>query len=228
MFLSETEWSALKLSLLLATGASLVALPPGVLLGWLLARRHFPFKTAVEVLAYLPLVVPPVVTGYFILVLFGRHGWLGEPLLEWFGVHIIFDWKGMLLASAASGFPLLVRSVRTAVEGVDARLEQAAATLGFTPWRVFWRVTLPLAWPGLLAGTVLCFARAVGEFGATRVVGLNTDGNRTLPLEIYYQIEAPDGSGTGLLRLVLLSLLLSGAALAVCELLLRRRKGGGP
>ena len=225
--LSPAEWSALKLSLFLSAGAVLLALPPGVLLGWLLARRRFPGKVWVEVLVLLPLVVPPVVTGYGILVLFGRHGWLGRPLLEWFGVHVVFDWKGMMLAAAASGLPLLVRSVRTAIEGVDARLELAAATLGFTPWRVFLNVTLPLAWPGLVAGLVLCFARAVGEFGATRVVGLNTDGNRTLPLEIYAQIEASDGSGGGLLRLVLLSLLLSGAALWTCEMVLRRRKEQG-
>lgn len=225
--LSPAEWSALKLSLFLSAGAVVLALPPGVLLGWLLARRRFPGKVGVEVLVLLPLVVPPVVTGYGILVLFGRQGWLGRPLLEWFGVHVVFDWKGMMLAAAASGLPLLVRSVRTAVEGVDVRLELAAATLGFAPWRVFWTVTLPLAWPGLVAGGVLCFARAVGEFGATRVVGLNTDGNRTLPLEIYAQIEAPDGSGGGLLRLVLLSLLLSGAALWICEALLRRRKEPG-
>jgi molybdate transport system permease protein len=226
LILSETEWSALKLSLLLAGGAALVTLPPGVLLGWLLARRQFPYKLLVEILVFLPLVTPPVVTGYIILIFCGRHGWLGKPLLDGFGLQMVFAWPGMLLAAAASGFPLLVRSVRTAIEGVDVRLEQAAATLGFPPWRVFWRITLPLAWPGVLAGSVLCFARAVGEFGATRVVGMNTDGHRTLPLEIYYQIDAPDGTGVELLRLVLLSLLLSAGALCLCEFLLRRKNRG--
>jgi molybdate transport system permease protein len=226
LLFSDTEWSALKLSLLLAGGAACLTLPPGVLLGWLLARRQFPFKLLVEVLIFLPLVAPPVVTGYFILLFCGRHGWLGKPLLDWFDLPIVFAWPGMLLAAAASGFPLIVRSVRTAIEGVDVRLEQVAATLGFPPWRVFWCITLPLAWPGVLAGSVLCFARAVGEFGATRVVGVNTAGHRTLPLEIYYQIEAPDGTGVALLRLVLLSLLLSAGALCLCEFLLRQKNRG--
>lgn len=213
--LTTTEASAIRLSLGVAATATLVALPPGVLLGWLLARRRFPGKILVEAASLLPLVLPPTVTGYFLLVLLGRGG----PLA---GLHLLFSWKAMVLAAAAVGFPLLVRASRAAFEAVDPGLGRAARTLGCSRAGEFFSVTLPLAWPGLLAGTVLCFARAIGEFGATRMVSLNTDGQRTIALEVFQLVETPGDHGHALLRLVLFSVLLSLLALGVGEFIVRR------
>lgn len=193
-------------------------LPPGLLLGWLLARHKFPGKTLVELLALLPLVLPPTVTGYGLLVVFGRNGVLG-------GWDILFTWKAMLMAAAVVGFPLLVRSAQAGFEGVDSKLEAAARTLGCSRFQSFFRVTLPLAWPGLLAGAVLCFARGLGEFGATRMVAMNTPGQRTLALEIYQLVETPGDHTAALLHLVLISLGLSALALLASHLLTRRWRG---
>lgn len=216
--LTAAEGSAVRLSLLIAAGATAVALPPGLWLGWVLARKRFPGKLLVEMAAMLPLVLPPTVTGYLLLVVFGRRGWLG-------GFDILFTWKAMLLAAAAVGFPLLVRSARAAFEAVDPKLGPAARTLGCSPLGEFFSVTLPLAWPGLLAGLLLCFARAIGEFGATRMVSLNTDGQRTIALEIFQLVETPGDHGGALLRLVLVSIGLSALALVICEALARRWTG---
>lgn len=213
--LHPDQLAALRLTLALAGGATLLALPPGLLLGWVLARRTFPGKMLVEILILLPLVVPPTVTGYGLLLLFGRHGLLGS----W---GFLFTWKAMLLAAAVAGFPLLVRSAQAAFESVDPRWGAAARTLGCSAVGSFFRVTLPLAWPGLLAGLVLCFARALGEFGATRMVSLNTPGTRTLALEIYQLAETPGDHSAALVRLVLVSLGLSALALLACQILNRR------
>ena len=217
--LTPEAWSAVRLSLLLATGATALALPPGVLLGWLLARRTFPGKALLETLVLLPLVLPPTVTGYALLILFGRQGALGD----W---NFLFTWKAMLAAATVVGFPLLVRSAQSAFEAVDPKLAAAARTLGCSAIGGFFRVTLPLAWPGLLAGVVLCFARALGEFGATRMVSLNTPGQRTMALEIYRLVETPGDHNAALLRLVLVSLALSASALLVCTALTRRWRPG--
>jgi len=213
------------MSLEVGVGALLLLLPIGVGLGWLLARRRFRGKAILEAVVLLPLVLPPVVTGYLLLVLFGRRGWIGEPLFEWFGIRVAFTTLGMVLAGAAVGLPLLVRAVRLAVENVEPGLEAAARTLGAGPWETFRRITLPLARSGILAGSLLAFARAVGEFGATVMVAPNTPGTRTLALEIYREASTPGGEGA-VLRLALLSILLSFAALLGTEWLARPRRSG--
>jgi len=213
------------MSLEVGVGALLLLLPIGVGLGWLLARRRFRGKAILEAVVLLPLVLPPVVTGYLLLVLFGRRGWIGEPLFEWFGIRVAFTTLGMVLAGAAVGLPLLVRAVRLAVENVDPGLEAAARTLGAGPWETFRRITLPLARSGILAGSLLAFARAVGEFGATVMVAPNTPGTRTLALEIYREASTPGGEGA-VLRLALLSILLSFGALLGTEWLARPRRSG--
>jgi len=226
--LTPPDWSALRMSLWVAGWALLVSLPPGIGLGWLLARKRFAGKTLVEVITFLPLVIPPVVTGYFILVLFGRNGIFGKPWLAWTGVEIVFTTRGMVLAGAIVSFPLLVRALRSSFEAVDPGLEQAARTLGCSHWSAFWSVTLPLAWPGLLSGSLLAFARALGEFGATRMVSLNTDGTRTLALEVFQLAETPGTDPSAILRLAGLSVLLSAIALFLCEQLARRWRPAAP
>lgn len=218
--ISPAEASALALSLKVAFGCALVTAIPGVFVGWLLARRRFPGKTVVDALVHLPLVLPPVVTGYLLLLLFGRRGWLGETL----GLEVAFTWKAAVLASAVVGFPLMVRAVRLSVELVDARCEEAAATLGASPWRVWLTVTLPLALPGVLTGLVLSFARSLGEFGATIVFAGNIAGEtRTLPLALYTYAQVPGGDAPAL-RLMGIALALSFAALLASEWLARRMR----
>lgn len=175
-------------TVLMAAVATLVMLPPGVALAWLLARREFPGRTVLEALVSLPLVVPPVATGLILLKLFGRRGPLGA-LLEPLGVEIVFTWKAVVVAMAVMGLPLLVRAARAGFEQVDRRCEAIAATLGARPWRVFWTVSLPLARRGLLAGTVLGFSRAIGEFGATIMLAGALPGARTLSVAIYRNAE---------------------------------------
>lgn len=219
--LTSAEWSALGMSLLVGSVALLLALPFGLGLGWLLARRSFRGKLAVEALVFLPLVLPPVVTGYFLLVILGANGWIGGVLRDVFGVRVVFTWFAMALAGAVVGLPFLVRAVRLSVEAVDPGLEAAARTLGAGPWSVFWRVTLPLARPGLIAGALLAFVRALGEFGATVMVAPNVAGTRTLALEIYRQASIPGGEGA-VLRLAAISVALSFAALMGSEWLFAR------
>ena len=227
--LTPAEWSAFRLSLLVAAAATLASLPFGVALGYLLARRAFPGKAAVETAVNLPLVLPPVVTGYLLLVLLGRRGPLGALLHDWFGVSVVFTWQGAAAASAVMAFPLLVRAVRLAFAGADPRLEQAARTLGAGRLRTFFRVSLPLARRGVIAGAVLAFARSLGEFGATVMIAGNIPGEtQTIPLYIYSQLNAPGGlerSG----RLVVASVVIAAAALIASEVLESRaaRRGGG-
>ena len=165
--LSPTEWTAIRLSLRVATVATLVATPIGITVAWLLARRDFWGKSALDAAIHLPLVLPPVVTGYLLLLPLGRRGLIGGWLADYLGIVFAFRWTGAALACGIMAFPLLVRPIRLSIEAVDRRLEQAAGTLGAEPWRVFLTITLPLALPGVLAGMVLGFAKAIGEFGAT-------------------------------------------------------------
>ncbi len=224
--LNALEWSALRMSLLVAGAGLAVAVPLGVFLGWLLARRRFRGKALLEALIFLPLVLPPVLTGYLLLVVFGREGGLGRLAWQGLGVQIAFTWVAMALAAAVVGLPLLVRSVRLAVEGVDPGLEAASRTLGHGPWRTLWKVTLPLARPGIIAGAVLAFARGLGEFGATVMVAPNVPGTRTLALEIYRQAAIP-GHEAEIFRLAAVSVGLSVAALLVTEWIAARERRSG-
>ncbi|TWT34274.1 molybdate ABC transporter permease subunit [Blastopirellula retiformator] len=220
--MTPAEFSAIAVSLQVALAAVFCSLPLGIAAGWLLARKRFPGKLLVETCVNLPLVMPPVVTGYLLLIAFGRQGPLGGWLERWFGVQLVFDWKGAALAAAVVSFPLLVRSIRSAIAGVDVRLEDAARTLGAGPWDLFFSVTLPLARRGVIAGAVLAFARALGEFGATIMIAGNIAGEtRTIPLMIYSELETPGGEGQ-ITLLILASILISAAALLVSEYLERR------
>ncbi len=184
--LTAEEWHALRLSFQVAACAALLGLPPAVAIGYGLARSSLRGKWLVEVLVNVPLVLPPVVVGYLLLVCFSPHGPLGSILLAWFGVKIVFTWWAAVLASVVVSFPLMVRAIRLAFQAVDPRLEMAARSLGAGPLRSFWTVSLPLAHRGLIAGCVLGFARSLGEFGATIMVAGNIEGQtRTIPLAIY-------------------------------------------
>lgn len=223
---SPAELVAIALSLKVATVAALASLPFGIAMGWLLARREFFGKSLLDALVHLPLVLPPVVVGYALLVLLGNNGAIGAPLREWFGIGFAFRWTGAALASAIMGFPLMVRSIRLSIEAADRRLEQAASTLGATPWRVFRSVTLPLAWPGILAGAVLAFAKALGEFGATITFVSNIPGQtQTLPLAIYNELQAPGGEPAAL-RMVIISVAIAFGAVYVSHLMRERSKRG--
>jgi len=222
--LSPTEWSAVWLSLKVATGVALVTAIPAVLLGWLLARREFRGKVALESIIHAPLVVPPVATGYLLLILFGRTGYMGRWLEEWFGWRLIFTWQGAVLASAIVALPLAVRSVRLAVSLVDRGLEEAAQTLGYHPARVFFKITLPLAGPGILGGILLAFSRSLGEFGATITFAGNIEGaTQTLPLAIHAALQIP-GEETAAMRLVGFSIGLCFLSLITSEWLTRKAK----
>ncbi|HUU28144.1 MAG TPA: molybdate ABC transporter permease subunit [archaeon] len=218
--MSQAELSAVTLSLFMGFCAVSLCIVPGVLMALILARRSFPGKILVETVVFLPLVIPPVATGYFLLRLFGQKSLLGG-LLAGLGVRVVFSWSGMALAAALMGFPLLVRTVRAWLENVDPQLESAARTLGCSRIQTFFSVTLPLSWPGIVAGSVLCFARALGEFGATAMVSAGTPDQRTIPLEIFRHYQTP-GHEEAVLRLVLISIALSAAALAMSEVLIRK------
>ena len=174
-----------------------------------------------NVVINLPLVLPPVVTGYLLLVAFGRNGFIGQFLDRWFGLQIVFTWKAAALASAIMAFPLMVRSIRLALSSVDVHLEQAARTLGAGPWDTLWTITLPLARHGIIAGCVLAFARSIGEFGATIMVSENTQGSRTIPLEIYNLLESPGGVQKAQ-GLVIASIAIAAVAMLIGEILERR------
>ncbi len=222
--LSPAEWSAVWLSLKVALGVAVVTAVPAVLIGWLFARKEFRGKLILESLVHAPLVIPPVVTGYLLLVTFGRNGVLGKWLADVFDIRLVFTWQGAVLASAIVAFPLAVRSVRLAVSMVDQRLEEAAQTLGYNRFRVFMKVTLPLAWPGILGGILLAFSRSLGEFGATITFAGNVEGStQTLPLAIYSALQVP-GEETLAMRLVVASLILCFASLLISELLTRKAK----
>lgn len=226
--LSPEEQQIIGLSLKVAATATLFSLPPGVALAYLLSRYSFPGKALLSGLTHLPLILPPVVTGYALLLLFGRSGPLGR-LLEPMGIVFAFDWTGAALAAAVMGFPLLVRAVRLSFDMVDPRIESAAETLGARPIVRFLTITLPLALPGVAAGTVLAFAKALGEFGATITFVASIPGEtRTLPLAIYSLTQLPDGEAA-LLRLILISIGVSIGALVLSEWGARsvaRRVGG--
>ena len=229
--LTPDEWSAVRLSLLVAVTATGVSLPFGIALGRVLARRSFLGKALVETVLNLPLVMPPVVTGYLLLVLLGRQGILGRWLYEWFGVAIVFTWKGAALASAVMAFPLMIQAIRLAFAGVDPRLEQAARTLGAGWWETFWRIALPLARRGIVAGAVLGFARSLGEFGATIMIAGDIPGQtETIPLYVYGAASSPGGMEQSA-RLVVVSILIAAAALVLARRLevdmSRSRRYGG-
>lgn len=228
--LTPEEIAALWLSAKVAFFCTLLILIPGVLLGWVLARKRFFGKALLDSVVHLPLVLPPVVPGFLLLLLFGSQGFLGKWLQETFGISIAFTWMGAVVASAIMALPLMVRSARLAVSQVDRGLELAAQSLGAHPVRVFFSITLPLALPGILTGMVLAFSRSLGEFGATITFVGNIEGEtRTLPLAIYTYTQIPGGDVPAL-RLVLLSLLLAFAALYfsnVMEQRALRRIGSG-
>lgn len=219
---SPLEIEALLLSLRVALWSVAFSLPVGLFTAWLLARHEFPGKGALNGIVHLPLVLPPVVVGYLLLVLLGREGPLGRFLFDVFGVSLPFTWEGAALAAAVMAFPLMVRAMRLSLEAVDQRLEAAARTLGARPPMVFLTVTLPLMAPGILVGAMLAFARALGEFGATITFAANIPGEtRTLPLALFSLTQTPDGE-TQALRLAGLSVLLALAALGASEVLARR------
>jgi molybdate transport system permease protein len=220
--LTDSEWQAIALSLRVALVSVAGSLPLGIVMAWLLARRQFPGKLLLDGLVHLPLVVPPVVVGYGLLVLFGRRGPIGGWLHDELGITLIFTWKGAALASAVMGFPLMVRAIRLSLEAVDRKLEAAARTLGAGPLDTFLSITLPLALPGVLVGSVLAFARGLGEFGATIIFVGNIPGEtRTIPIAIYTATQEPGGD-IAALRLSIVALLLSLVALVASELLARR------
>lgn len=226
--LSPEEWEIVILSVKVSGAAVALTLPVAFGLAWLLARLHFPGKLMIDALVHLPLVVPPVVTGWLLLLAFGHNGPIGRWLENWFGISLMFRWTGAALAAAVMALPLMVRAMRLSIESVDRRLEGAARTLGARPARVFWTITLPLSLPGVLAGAVLGLARSIGEFGATITFVSNIPGEtRTLPLAIYSALQLPDGD-TLVARLALISIALSLGALLISELLARRTSHGGP
>ena len=219
--LSAEEWDAVRLSIKVASVAMLASLPFGIAIAWLLARRDFWGKSLLNGLVHLPLVLPPVVTGYLLLLSFGTRGPIGSFLAE-FGIVFSFRWTGAALASAVMGFPLMVRAIRLSIEAVDTKLEAAAATLGANRIFVFLTVTLPLIVPGIIAGMILCFAKAMGEFGATITFVSNIPGQtQTLPSAIYSFTQVPGGDPEAL-RLTAISVLISLGALMASEFLARR------
>ncbi len=223
MFTPE-ELTTIALSVRVAALASLGALPLAVAVGWLLARRRFPGKALLDALVHLPLVLPPVVVGYALLAAFGSQGPAGRFLGQ-FGIELAFRWTGAALAAGIMGFPLMVRTIRLSIENVDRRLEQAAATLGASPWRRFFTITLPLAWPGLVAGAVLGFAKALGEFGATiTFVSAIPGETRTLSSAIYGLMQVPGGEAA-IWRLAAVAIAISLFALLASEWLVRRQRG---
>ena len=224
--LDATEWGIVALSLKVGGVAMLVTLPVAFALAWLLARVRFPGKVVVDAAIHLPLVVPPVVTGWLLLLAFGPNGPVGAWLLDWFGITVLFRWTGAAIAAGVMALPLMVRAMRISIEAVDRRLENAARTLGAGPWRVFWTLTLPLSIPGVLAGAVLGFARSIGEFGATITFVSNVPGEtQTLPLAIYSALQQP-GADALVWRLSCVSVGLSLVALIASELLTRRAGRG--
>jgi molybdate transport system permease protein len=219
---TAAEWGIVALSLKIGGAAILVTLPIAYALALLLARGRFRGRVLLDGLVHLPLVVPPVVTGWLLLLAFAPAGPVGGLLERWFGVGVLFRWSGAAIAAGVMALPLMVRAIRLSIEGVDRRLESVARTLGAGRWRVFWTVTAPLSLPGVLAGMVLGFARALGEFGATITFVSNVPGETTtLPLAIYSALQVPGGEA-GVVRLAILSVLLSLAALLLSEWLVRR------
>ena len=227
--LSPVEVETLLLSLRVAIWSVIISLPFGIMAAWMLSRRQFFGHIVIDGLIHLPLVMPPVVVGYLLLILLGKHGPVGGFLSDVFGVTVIFTWKGAAVASAVMAFPLMVRAIRLSFGAVDRGLEQAAGTLGASPFRVFMTITLPLIAPGILVGAILAFARSLGEFGATITFVSNIPGEtRTLPLALFTEVQKPGGDASAL-RLVVISAVLGLLALIISEYMARRisRKVGG-
>jgi molybdate transport system permease protein len=228
MLLSSAESGIVLLSLKVAVVGVACSLPPAIFFGYVLARTEFAGKTLLDALVHLPLVLPPVVVGFGLLLLFGRQGILGAWLADWFGIVFAFRWTGAALAAAIMGFPLMVRAIRLSIAAIDRRLETVARTLGGSRAWVFASITLPLALPGIVTGALLSFARSLGEFGATITFVSNIPGEtETLPLAIYAFVQTPGGDATAL-RLSLFAVALSIAALVASEWMTRRsRKSAG-
>ena len=225
MTLSPDDWEVIRLSLKVAIVGVVLTLPVAFALAYVLARGRFPGRILLDAVVHLPLVLPPVVTGWILLILFGRAGPIGGWLDRAFGVTLMFRWTGAALAAAVMALPLMVRAMRLSIEAVDRRLEGAARSLGASPWRAFRTVTLPLSLPGVWAGLVLGFARSLGEFGATISFVSNIPGQtRTLPIAIYTALQLPDGD-SAIVRLALVSVALSLGALIASEWLVRRQGG---
>ncbi len=225
--ITALEWSIIALSLKVSLVAITLTMPVAYTLAWVLARRRFPGRFLLDAMVHLPLVVPPVVTGWLLLVLLGRNGPIGSMLDNWFGLTLVFHWTGAAVAASVMALPLMVRAMRLSIDAVDRRLVGAARTLGATPWQAFRTITLPLSLPGILAGAVLGFARSLGEFGATITFASNIPGEtRTLPLAIYTGLQVPGAEGA-VTRLAIISIILSLTALVVSEWLVRRANGGG-
>jgi molybdate transport system permease protein len=227
-WLNPDEWQAFRLSLEVAARSVLFSLPFAIAMAWLLARRRFLGKTFVDAAVHLPLVLPPVVVGYFLLLIFGSRGPAGAWLAEQFGVRLVFTTAGAALATAVMSFPLVVRAIRLSIENIDTNLEAAARTLGARAWDRFLTITLPLTLPGILAGVIVAFSASLGEFGAVITFVSNIPGEtRTLPLALYTAIQTPDGDAAAA-RLAALSVGLGLAGLALSEWLarsVRRRMG---
>ncbi|TKT79281.1 molybdate ABC transporter permease subunit [Aquamicrobium sp. LC103] len=220
--LSPEEWTAVQLSIKVATWAMVASLPPGIVIAMLLARGRFWGKSVLNGIVHLPLILPPVVTGYLLLLTFGRRGPVGAFLAENFGIVFAFRWTGAALACGIMGFPLMVRAIRLSIEAVDRKLEAAAGTLGASPTWVFATITLPLILPGIIAGMILSFAKAMGEFGATITFVSNIPGEtQTLPSAIYTFTQVPGGDA-GAMRLTLVSIVIAMGALVASEMLARR------
>ncbi|MBA4756641.1 MAG: molybdate ABC transporter permease subunit [Sphingobium sp.] len=219
-------WPIIALSIKVSAVAVGAMLPIAFALAWILARWRFPGRMLLDALVYLPLVVPPVVTGWLLLLLFGANGPIGSWLADWFGITLLFRWTGAALAAGIMAMPLMVRAIRLSIEAVDRRLEGAARTLGAGPLRVFLTISLPLSLPGVLAGVILGFARSIGEFGATITFVSDIPGEtRTLPIAIYAALQAP-GAEAVVTRLAIASILLSLTALLLSEVLARRMAAG--
>ncbi|OCF95884.1 molybdate ABC transporter permease subunit [Gilliamella sp. wkB308] len=224
MLLTDFEWQTLLLSLKIAGVAIACSLPIGIFIAWILARCQFWGKSCLDSIVHLPLVLPPVVLGYLLLLTMGKQGIIGKWLYHYLDISFSFNWQGAALASAVVAFPLMVRSIRLAIESIDGRLEQVARTLGAKSLRVFITITLPLAFPGILMGIILGFARCLGEFGATITFVSNIQGEtRTLPLAMYTLLQIPNGEFAAL-RLCIISIILSLVALFLSEMLNRWHK----
>ena len=220
--LSPLEIEAVQLSLKVSLWAVAISLPFGIAVAWVLARCEFPGKPLFDALIHVPLVVPPVVIGYLLLILLGRNGAVGGWLYETFGVTVAFSWQGAAVAAAVMAFPLMVRAIRLSIEAIDTRLEQAARTLGAGPIDVFFSVTLPLAGSGIVVGVILAFARALGEFGATiTFVSAIPGETTTLPVALYGLAQVPGQEGSAI-RLVILSIVIAFAAMFISEVIARR------
>lgn len=224
MPLSLIEIEALKLSLRVSLWAVCLSLPLGILVAWVLSRKSFPGRVLIDGIVHLPLIVPPVVVGYILLLAFGRRGFIGSWLWETFQISISFSWKGAALAAGIMAFPLMVRSIRLGLDAVDPKLEQAAKTLGASSFGVFFSVTMPLILPSILTGAILAFARCLGEFGATITFVSNIPGEtRTLPLALYTAVQSPGGE-IAALRLVVISVVIALVALLISEFLSRKAR----